>query len=208
MFHEYCKECNIEYSTSVWDMNAANQIISMNPKMIKIPSACNLNFALIDHLYQNYTGEIHISLGMATQEERYNILNHLSEQDPKQNRTTVYWTTSGYPVKFEELYLMEIEKLVDNYNFRIGYSGHNLGIAADIAAFTLGATCIERHFTLDRTWKGTDQAASLEPQGLSKLHRDLTAVSQALQHKTIDMTEDEKRNRSKLRTTDVYEDDK
>ena len=62
----------------------------------------------------------------------------------------------------------------------IGFSGHHLGIAVDVAAYTLGAEWIERHFTLDRTWKGTDHSASLEPTGLRKLSRDLKAAHKAL----------------------------
>ncbi len=81
----------------------------------------------------------------------------------------------------------------------IGFSGHHLGIAVDIAAYTLGAHIIERHFTLDRTWKGTDHAASLEPMGLRKLCRDLRATHKALTYKQKDILEIEQVQRDKLK---------
>ncbi|MFW6172972.1 MAG: N-acetylneuraminate synthase family protein [Elusimicrobiota bacterium] len=191
-----CEENKIEYSTSVWDLISAEEIINIKPQIIKIPSACNLDFKLIDYIYEKHTGDLHISLGMTTKKERKKIIQHIQKHE---NRTVLYWTTSGYPVEFNELFLLEIKNLIETTNFTIGYSGHNLGIAVDIAAFTLGATWIERHFTLDRTWKGTDQAASLEPQGLAKLKRNLLATSKALQWKNEDITYDEKENRKKLR---------
>ena len=81
----------------------------------------------------------------------------------------------------------------------IGFSGHHLGISVDIAACTLGASVIERHFTKDRTLKGTDHAASLEPNGLHKLSRDLDAVNQSLEYKKEEILEIELETRSKLK---------
>jgi len=80
-----------------------------------------------------------------------------------------------------------------------GFSGHHLGIAIDIAAYTLGANWIERHFTLDRTWKGTDHSASLEPTGLRKLVRDLNATHKSLTYKNDDILDVEKEQRNKLK---------
>ena len=95
-----------------------------------------------------------------------------------------------------------MKRLIDNYGDRVksvGFSGHHLGIAADIAAYTLGANWIERHFTKDRTWKGTDHAASLEPSGLSKLIRDLDVTHKSLTYKNSDILEIEKPQREKLK---------
>jgi N-acetylneuraminate synthase len=97
---------------------------------------------------------------------------------------------------------LEITRLVEEYGNRvkaIGFSGHHLGIAIDIAAYTLGATYIERHFTKDRTWKGTDHAASLEFDGLKKLNRDLIGVSEALTYKNEEILDIEKVQREKLK---------
>ena len=81
----------------------------------------------------------------------------------------------------------------------IGFSGHHLGIAVDVAAYTLGAEYIERHYTLDRTWKGTDHAASLEPDGVRKLVRNLNAVHDSLKYKNEDILPIEQVQRDKLK---------
>ena len=199
---DYCNEIGIEYSTSVWDVTSANEIISMNPKMIKVPSACNNHFEMLRVLRDDYNGDIHISLGMTTNEEINEIISFFDKDDILKNRIIIYACTSGYPVPFDELCLLEIRKLIDDFSNRvksIGFSGHHLGIAADVAAYTLGANWIERHFTKDRTWKGTDHAASLEPSGLSKLIRDLDAVHKSMNYKNQDILEIEKPQRKKLK---------
>jgi sialic acid synthase len=82
---------------------------------------------------------------------------------------------------------------------KIGFSGHHLGIAADVAALALGAEIFERHFTLDRTWKGTDHAASLEPDGMRRLARDLRNVSKSLTYKSSEVLPVEQVQRAKLK---------
>lgn len=82
---------------------------------------------------------------------------------------------------------------------KIGFSGHHLGIAVDVAAYTLGASVIERHYTLDRTWKGTDHAASLEPDGVRKLVRNLNAVYDSLTYKSEEILPIEQVQREKLK---------
>ena len=114
----------------------------------------------------------------------------------------LYACTSGYPVPFDDVCLLEISRLYDKYGDRvqgISFSGHHLGIAIDVAAYTLGARWIERHFTKDRTWRGTDHAASLEPTGLAKLVRDLEATHLALTHKSAEILEIELEQRNKLK---------
>jgi N-acetylneuraminate synthase len=178
----WCSEFGIGYSTSVWDLTSAREIASLEPDYIKIPSACNLRFDLLRELARIYAGDLHVPLGMTTPDEVAQIVQVLREERALE-RTVLYACTSGYPVPFDQLCLLEIRELVAQYGTQVravGFSGHHLGIAADVAAYTLGAQWIERHFTLDRTWKGTDHAASLEPDGLRRLVRDVRAVSQAL----------------------------
>ena len=197
----YCEEIGVGYSSSVWDLTSAKEIASLNPKYIKIPSAMNVHLRMLEWLCENYTGKIHLSIGMTTKNEIDNIIKFFI--DKKRNKNLIlYSCTSGYPVPFENLCLLEIKKLKDKYENivdEIGFSGHHLGIAVDIAAYTLGATWVERHFTLDRTWKGTDHAASLEPDGLRRLVRDLKATKKALTFKKDDILEIEKFQRNKLK---------
>ena len=114
----------------------------------------------------------------------------------------IFDCTSGYPVPFKDVCLLEINRLREKYEGKvkaIGFSGHHLGIAVDVAAYTLGASYIERHYTLDRTWKGTDHAASLEPDGVRRLKRDLNAVYEALSYKREEILPIEAVQREKLK---------
>merc|ERR1719171_2742885 len=98
--------------------------------------------------------------------------------------------------------MLEIRTLQAKFGHRvkhIGFSGHHLGIAVDVAAYALGAVWNERHFTKDRTWKGTDHAASLEPAGLTKLCRDLKACHTAMSYKSTDILPLESEQRAKLK---------
>ena len=200
---EFC-ECNdVVYSTSVWDINSAQQIVSLEPTFIKVPSACNNNLELINYLLDGYKGDIHISLGMTTKDE-VNTLIDLFRKKNYMHRVVLYSCTSGYPVDFKDICLFEIKNITEKYGRElkgIGFSGHHLGIAVDIAAFTLGAKWIERHFTLNRTWKGTDHAASLEPEGLRKLNRDLINVSESMSYKNTEILNIEMPQREKLKWT-------
>ncbi|MFD1294257.1 N-acetylneuraminate synthase family protein [Lutibacter holmesii] len=201
----YCEEIGIVYSTSVWDVTSAKEIASLNPSFIKIPSACNNNFEMLGWLCDHYFGEIHISTGMTTKKEIEELIQFFI-QHRRSKDVVLYNCTSGYPVPFEDVCLLDIKLLLENYKDKvkhIGFSGHHLGIAVDIAAFTLGASIIERHYTIDRTWKGTDHAASLEPMGLRKLSRDLNAVFKALKYKNQDILPIELVQRDKLKNKKV-----
>ncbi|MBT8376352.1 MAG: N-acetylneuraminate synthase family protein [Bacteroidia bacterium] len=201
----FCEDIDVVYSTSVWDLTSAKEIASLNPSFIKIPSACNNNDELLEWLCKNYNGEIHVSTGMTMKEEIEDVVKLFSTHNRNKD-LVLYNCTSGYPVPFEDVCLLDISYLIDKYGDtvkHIGFSGHHLGIAVDMAAYTLGANIIERHYTLDRTWKGTDHAASLEPMGLRKLSRDLSAVYKALQYKHQDILSIEEEQRAKLKNQKV-----
>lgn len=198
---EWCDEAGIIYSSSVWDMTSAKEIASLKPEFIKIPSACNTHFDMLQWLCDNYEGEIQLSFGMTSHEEEEQIIK-LFEENGRAKDLVLFSCTSGYPVPFKDVCLLEITRMRETYESRvkaIGFSGHHLGIAVDIAAYTLGASIIERHYTLDRTWKGTDHAASLEPDGIRKLARNLNAVHDALTYKTAEILPIEQVQRDKLK---------
>lgn len=197
----HCKIHQITYSSSVWDLTSAKEIAELEPELIKIPSAVNNNFDMLDWLCKNYKGTIHCSLGMTTVDELSHLADFLLERDRLKD-TVLYSCTSGYPVPFEEICLYEIKNLKRKWGHlarSIGFSGHHLGIGIDNAAVALGAKWIERHFTLDRTWKGTDHAASLEPDGFRKLVRDIRATEKALKYKDCDLLPIELSQRKKLK---------
>ena len=198
---EYAESEGLTYSTSVWDVTSTKEIVSIDPELIKVPSANNNHFEMLKVLRDEYTGDVHISFGMTTKKEEEYIVSFFEETNQSQ-RLILYSCTSGYPVPFEDVCLIEITRIKERFKNRvkeIGFSGHHLGIAVDVAAYTLGATWIERHFTLDRTWKGTDHSASLEPTGLRKLSRDLKATYKSLTYKQSDILSIEQVQRDKLK---------
>jgi N-acetylneuraminate synthase len=203
---DYCESIGVEYCTSVWDVTSANEIIALNPGFIKVPSACNNNYPMLKVLRDTYQGEVHISFGMTTQAEEEEVVKFFEETGAAKSRLVIYSCTSGYPVPFKDICLLEINRLYKSFGTRvkeIGFSGHHLGIAMDVAAYTLGARWIERHFTKDRTWKGTDHAASLEVPGMQKLVRDLEHTFEALQPKGTEILEIEMVQRKKLKNQKV-----
>ena len=198
----YSEKLGIQYSTSVWDLTSAQQIIELNPLLIKVPSACNNNYPMLQALRDLYKGEVHISFGMTTKAEEEEVVKFFEKMGQAKSRLVVYSCTSGYPVPFKDVCLLEINRLYTSFGDRvkeIGFSGHHLGISIDIAAYTLGARWIERHFTKDRTWKGTDHAASLEVPGLQKLIRDLEHNYSALRAKDTEILDIEATQREKLK---------
>lgn len=198
---EWCEKAGITYATSVWDMTSAKEIASLDPAFIKIPSACNTHYEMLQWLCDNYKGEIQLSFGMTTHAEEDAIIK-LFEDNGRAKDLVIFDCTSGYPVPFKDVCLLEINRLREKYEGKvkaIGFSGHHLGIAVDVAAYTLGASYIERHYTLDRTWKGTDHAASLEPDGVRRLKRDLNAVYEALSYKREEILPIEAVQREKLK---------
>ena len=199
---QFCEKLGVVYSTSVWDLTSAKEMIALNPEFLKVPSACNNNFAMLKILRDDFKGQIQLSIGMTKRDEVEEIVSFFEKNNSAKSRLLIYSCTSGYPVPSIDVSLLEINWLYENYGERvnqIGFSGHHNGIALDIAAYTLGARWIERHFTKNRTWKGTDHAASLEPHGLQKLVRNLNSTYDALRFKSLEILPIEQEQRDKLK---------
>jgi N-acetylneuraminate synthase len=185
----------IMYGCSVWDFTSAQEMSSVSIDFVKIPSALCTDFNLLNECMKIFSCPVHISTGMTNMLERESLYNFLKRFS---HRCVVYHTTSEYPCPFSRLYLKEIPNIVSK-GFQAGFSNHGYGIAADIAAMTLGATWIERHFVDDRSYPHTDAAASLEPSGLATLSRDLQNVSKSLCSRPESPTEEEVNQIRKLR---------
>ena len=199
---EYCKSIDIINSTSVWDVSSARDMSALAPSFLKVPSACNNNFEMLKVLRDEFKGQVQISIGMTTKNEIEEIILFFEETNQAKTRLLIYSCTSGYPVPAENVSLLELNWLYKKYSERvneIGFSGHHLGINLDIAAYTLGARWIERHFTKDRSWKGTDHSASLEPNGLANLVIALNETYKALKYKESEILPIEEIQRSKLK---------
>jgi len=208
---DYCDEIGLGYSTSVWDTTSAKEIVSLKPDLIKVGSPSNQHFEMMKVLRDEYEGDIHVSTGMTTKEEIENIVQFF-EKVPgcAKNRLILYNCTSGYPVPFPDVCLLEVRRMKQRYGDRvkhIGFSGHHHGTWIDIAAYALGATWNERHFTKDRTWKGTDHGASLEPQMLKDLCTGLQNTYESLTYKAEDILPIEMVQRKKLKYGQYNADD-
>lgn len=190
---QFCEDAGIKYATSVWDLSSANEIISLAPDYIKVPSAKNQDRALLNLLFERFSGPIHISLGMLEDNEKEWLYSFCQDQN-----VVFYHCTSSYPCPFEDIHLMEIQDLIDRFD-EVGFSNHGYGIAIDDLAYLLGATWIERHFVDDRCLRHTDAAASLEPDGLRRVCRDLKQARKALQYRDK-MPDSERQQRAKFKS--------
>lgn len=171
---EYCQSRNILWYASCWDEASVDFIAWFNPPCFKIASACLTDDNLLRH-HRRFGRPVILSTGMSTLEE----IDHAVEILGRENLILLH-CTSSYPSKPEELNLRMIQTLEDRYHVPVGYSGHEVGLQTSLAAKALGACIIERHLTLDRAMWGSDQAASLEPQGFSRLVRDIRVVETAM----------------------------
>lgn len=198
---QHCEKHNIGYACSVWDLTSTKEIVSLNPDYIKIPSACNLKFDIYDYLINNYDKEVHISLGMTTHEEEEKIIRYFEDNDKNKN-VILYACVSGYPLQMDQVYLNEIKRLKEKFKYRvknIGFSGHHVGYTVDMVATTFDISHIERHFTLDRTWKGTDHKASLLPEAMRILNKHVKLINNAVQYKPEEIIDVEWVQRKKLK---------
>lgn len=195
---DLCASLGVDYGCSVFDVKSLSEILSLHPSYIKFGSAVNQREDMIHALIGKLDCGFHLSLGMLTNREREEIM--YAVETLFGTDTVLFHTTTGYPIPAKDACLLEISKLIGMTHCPVGYSGHHQGIALDIAAFALGAQYIERHFTLDRTQKGTDHAASLEPDGLRKVVKYLSDAAEAMTLKPPSgMCECEIQNRKKFK---------
>ncbi|MBI4823869.1 MAG: N-acetylneuraminate synthase family protein [Nitrospirae bacterium] len=163
----YCKEKGIQWFASCWDEGSVDFIEQFSPPCYKIASACLTDDNLLRH-NRRYGRPIILSTGMSTMQQVGHAVKVLGREE-----LILLHCTSTYPSKPSELNLAGIATLRERFGTPVGYSGHEVGLATTYAAVVLGACMVERHITLDRAMWGSDQAASVEPQGLQRLVRDI-----------------------------------
>ncbi len=194
---KYCKDRDIQWSASPWDLDSLNFLNTYDIPFIKIPSALITDLELIKKTTE--TGKkVIISTGMSTIEDVDAAVNTILDTNKKADFSVLH-CNSSYPAPNDDLNLKCIKTLKDRYNCEVGYSGHEFGLTTTIASICMGANVIERHITLDRTMWGTDQMCSVEPQGLIKLVRGIHELNRALGDGVKVVTETEKPIREKLR---------
>jgi len=172
--NEYCYQLGIMWFTSCWDEGSVDFMEQFDPPCYKIASPCLTNDNLLCHT-KSKNRPIILSTGMSTLEQIDHAVDILG-----QDNLVILHCTSTYPGAIEELNLRAIPFLANRYKCPIGYSGHEVGISTTVAAAVLGAKIVERHITLDRAMWGTDQAASVEPQGIERIVRYIHAIERAM----------------------------
>lgn len=174
---EYCDQLGVIFFATAFDFNSADFLAQLDMPAYKIASGDLRSIPLLKHV-ASFNKPLIISTGGAAMEDIERAYDTLM---PINDQICIMQCTSGYPPEYHELNL----RVIDTYRKRfpnvvIGYSGHDNGIAMSLVAYMLGARIIEKHFTLNRAWKGTDHAFSLEPNGLRRLIRDLRRTKIAL----------------------------
>ena len=194
LIDEYCNKKNIHWFVSCWDIDSVDFITSYDTPCIKVASASITETELLQHIRNTKIPTI-LSTGMSTLDEVKNAVEIFSGSD-----YGLLHSVSTYPAPIDELNLNVINTYKDLFPTAvIGYSGHEVGLSPSYAAVAIGAKIIERHITLDRSLWGTDQSASIEPQGLSMLVSNIRDIEKSLGDGKKNVTEGEKIIRKKLR---------
>lgn len=169
----FCRSVKMLWFASPWDEGSVDFMEQFHPPVYKIASASLTDDHLLRHI--RATGKpIILSTGMSTYAEIDHAVEVLGRDD-----LILMHATSTYPANYDELNLRAIPTMAQRYNVPIGYSGHETGIPTSVCAVALGACCVERHITMDRAMWGSDHAASLEPNGITRLVRDIRLWEQA-----------------------------
>jgi N-acetylneuraminate synthase len=194
--NDYCKSKNIKWFASAWDINSLKLLDQINCEYNKIASAMITSNKFLEEVSkrQKYT---FISTGMSDMKIIENAVNIFTKNNCK---FELMYCVSVYPCKPELIDLNCIKSLKDHFKCDVGYSGHENGIAVSLAAIGMGITSLERHITLDRTMYGSDQAASMEPNGFSLLVKSALKAQKALGNGQKRILEEENEIINKLRS--------
>ncbi len=169
----YCKELDIDWFVSCWDINSQIEMRVFSTKWNKVASAMATNIPFLE-VVASEKKHTFVSTGMTSLEEIEKCINIFNKYDCP---ITLLHTVSTYPAEEADLNLNCITTLKEKFNLPVGYSGHETGVSPSVMAVVLGSVVIERHITLDRAMYGSDQAASLEPQGMRNLCSTIRKVN-------------------------------
>ncbi len=175
----YCKQKNIQFLSTAFDMESIEFLSSLHPDLWKIPSGEITNYPYLKRVAEENKPVI-LSTGMSTIDDIQAAINVLVKYGVNKQQITVLHCNTQYPTPMEDVNLLAMQTIAKEIGVKIGYSDHTLGIEVPIAAVALGATVIEKHFTLDRNMEGPDHKASLEPQELKTMVDTIRNVEKAL----------------------------
>jgi N,N'-diacetyllegionaminate synthase len=190
---DYCDSKGITFLSSPFDIDSLNLLNELNLEIIKIPSGEVTNLPYLRHIGA-LNKSIIISTGMSNLQEIGDALNILVNAGTPKDKITVLHANTMYPSPMEDVNLKAMKSIRDKFNISVGYSDHTLGFEVDIAAVALGASVIEKHFTLDKKMIGPDHSASLDPNELKSMVIAIRNIELAMGDSVKKMTESEKPN--------------
>jgi len=189
----YCNIKGITFLSSPFDIESINLLAELNLKIFKIPSGEITNLPYLRRI-GSFNKEVILSTGMSNLKEIGEALKILINAGTSKEKITVLHANTMYPTPMKDVNLMAMQTIRDKFDISVGYSDHTLGIEVDIAAVALGATVIEKHFTLDKKMDGPDHVASLDASELKSMVAAIRNIELALGSKVKDLTDSEKPN--------------
>lgn len=190
---DYCEQKGIKFLSTAFDHGSIELLAKLDIPLFKIPSGEITNLPYLRHI-GGMGKPIILSTGMSTLDEVHGALNILLEAGAKKDNITILHCNTEYPTPMEDVNLKAMLMIRDELGVNVGYSDHTLGIEVPIAAVTMDATVIEKHFTLDRNLPGPDHAASLEPNELSEMINSIRNVEVALGNSIKRPSKSERKN--------------
>jgi len=176
---DHCAALNIGFFSTGFDIKSLDMLVGLGQELFKIPSGEITNLPYLRHIGQ-FRKNVILSTGMSSMDEIAAAINILEKSGTPRAKITVLHCTTAYPVPPSDVNLRAMQSIHSEFNVAVGYSDHTLGIEISIAAVALGATVIEKHFTMDRNLPGPDHKASLEPEELQDLVNAIRNIENAL----------------------------
>lgn len=189
----YCQQRGIHFFSTAFDFDSIEFLDSLHLNLWKIPSGEITNYPYITQIAQKQ-GDVILSTGMSTAEDIQNAVGVLLKFGKTKDQITILHCNTEYPTPFEDVNLLAMQSIAKQFGTKVGYSDHTRGIEVPIAAVALGATVIEKHFTLDRNMPGPDHKASLEPDELKAMVSAIRNIEKALGSAEKKVTDSERKN--------------
>ena len=190
---DYCQQRGIHFFSTAFDFDSIEFLDSLHLNLWKIPSGEITNYPYIKQIAQRQ-GDVILSTGMSTAEDIQNAVGVLLKWGKTKDQITILHCNTEYPTPFKDVNLLAMQSIAKQFGTKVGYSDHTRGIEVPIAAVALGATVIEKHFTLDRNMPGPDHKASLEPDELKAMVSAIRNIEKALGSSEKKVTDSERKN--------------
>lgn len=190
---DYCKEKGIRFWSTAFDFDSIDYLHSLNLELWKIPSGEMTNYPYIKKIAQ-YHEPVILSTGMCEMSDISAAMNVLLKNGVQKNQITILHCNTEYPTPFEDVNLLAMQQIKKEFDVAVGYSDHTKGIEVPIAAVALGASVIEKHFTLDWNMEGPDHKASLEPDELKAMVSAIRNIEKSLGNGKKAVSESERKN--------------